>query len=141
MENRPVSIVNFERCYLGAFVLGLLNTALSWSTTRAAFAASPQAALLGGWFFPVMTLIGFAITLSLWFFIARKGSAVAKWIATVLVVLGVMGSVFTFLFRTYPQSLSGIISVATLVLQVIAIVMLFRPDTKKWFGEDSVVPA
>ena len=135
METRPVSIVNFERCYLGAFVLGLANTALNWSATRATYDASPQAEMLGSWFLPVTALIGFGITLALWYFIARKGSTVAKWIATVFLVLGLIGAVFALLMRTYPGGANGIIGIVTTVLQVVAIAFLFRPDTKVWFGE------
>jgi asparagine N-glycosylation enzyme membrane subunit Stt3 len=130
MESRPQSIVNFERCYLGAFVLGLVNTALAWSATRAMFDASPQAAMLGGWFLTATTLIGFAITLALWYFIARKGSAVAKWIVVV--------SLFALLMGTYPAGLSGAIGIFNTVLQAVAVSFLFKPDTKGWFGEKRI---
>ncbi|MFC3582156.1 hypothetical protein ACFONA_18450 [Sphingomonas hylomeconis] len=135
MDNRPQSIVNFERCYLGAFALGLVNTAISWSATNAAFAASPQAAMMGSWFLTATTLIGFAITLALWYFIARKGSAVAKWIAVVLMALGLIGLAFTLLAGTFPSGASGTIGIITSMLQVIAVTFLFKPDTKIWFGE------
>ena len=138
MENRPQSIVNFERCYLGAFALGLVNTALAWSETRATFAASPQAAMLGSWFLPVTTLIGFAITLAIWYFIARKGSAVAKWIAVVLLGFGLIGTLFAVVAGTYPSGVSGTIGIITTMLQIIATTFLFKPDTKTWFGEKRV---
>ena len=140
MENRPQSIVNFERCYLGAFVLGLVNTALAWSATSAAFAGSPQAAMMGSWFLTATTLIGFAITLALWYFIARKGSAVAKWIAVVFMVLGLIGVAITLLTGTFPAGVSGTIGIITTMLQVIAVTFLFKPDAKIWFGETTGDP-
>jgi hypothetical protein len=138
MESRPQSIVNFERCYLGAFVLGLVNTALAWSATRATFDASPQAAMLGGWFLTATTLIGFAITLALWYFIARKGSAVAKWILVVLLGFGIVGALFALLMGTYPAGLSGAIGIFNTVLQAVAVSFLFKPETKAWFGEKRI---
>ncbi|WP_260598215.1 hypothetical protein [Sphingomonas endolithica] len=133
MDNRPISIVNFERCYLGAFAIGLVNTAMSWQATTAKLA--PQAAMFGTWYLPAVTLIGFAITLALWYFIARRGSAVAKWIATVFLVLGLLGLLITLPMGTYPKGIGGILGIVSTVLQVIAIWLLFRPDTKVWFGE------
>lgn len=133
MDDRPVSIVNFERCYLGAFAIGMFNTALSWQATRERLA--PQAEQFGSWFMPAVTLIGFAITLTLWYFIARRGSAVAKWIATVFLVLGLLGLLISLPTGNYPQGIGGVFGIVSTVLQVIAIWLLFRPDTKPWFGE------
>ncbi|MEG3087340.1 hypothetical protein [Sphingomonas sp. PB4P5] len=138
MEHRPQSIVNFERCYLAAFVIGLVNTALAWSATSATFAASPQAAMMGSWFLPVTTLIGFAITLAIWYFIARKGSAVAKWIVVVLLGFGILGTLFALLMGSYPGGLSGFIGIFNTVLQAVAVSFLFKPDTKAWFGENRI---
>ena len=135
MQSRPRSIVNFERCYLGAFVLGFVNTVLAWSDTQATIAASDAGAAFGGSFLIVTTALGFAITLALWYFIARRGSAVAKWIATVFLALGVLGLVFALLMRTYPAGIGGVVGIVTTVLQAVAISFLFRADTKPWFGE------
>lgn len=130
---RPRSIVMFERLYLAAIAIGLLTTAFLWSSLRQKVAA--QEAMLGSWFLPATIVIGFAISLALWYFIARRGSVVAKWIATVLVALGIAGVLFTMLMGRYSWDASGVIGLIRVALQIGAIWFLFRPDNRAWFGE------
>ena len=135
---RPASIVTFERCYLGAWVVGLINSALNWNVAMAAMADNPSVAQLGPSFASTMMIgglaIGAAITLLLWYFVARRGSVVAKWIVTVFFALGLA----SFLWSLAAGRGFGLVTVIALVamaLQAIAVAMLFRPDTKPWFGE------
>ena len=130
---RPKSIAMFERCYLAAFAISVASTVFLWSDLRAQLA--PQVAAIGSWFLPVVTLIGFAIPLLLWYFIARKGSAAAKWIATVIVALGLAGFIFTLLLGRYAGGAAGALGLVKLGLQIAAIWFIFRPDTRAWFGE------
>ena len=51
----------FERCYLAAFAISLVSTVLLWSSLNEQFGA--QELLLGGWFLPTVTVIGFAVPL------------------------------------------------------------------------------
>jgi hypothetical protein len=129
---RPNSIVMFERCYLAAFAISLVSTVLMWSSLNEQFGA--QEMLLGGWFLPTVTVIGFAIPLLLWYFIALRGSDVAKWIATALVALGVAGTIFSLALGRYTPNIAGLLGLVRLVLQIVAIWFLFRPDNRVWFG-------
>ena len=130
---RPKSIAMFERCYLAAYAINIVSTAMIWSDLKARIA--PQEAMLGSWFLPVSMAIGFAIPLLLWYFIGWQGSAVAKWIASVFVAIGVAGLVLTLLLGRYPDGLAGLLGAVKLVLQIAAIWYIFRPDTRAWFGE------
>ena len=129
--NRPISIINFERCYLGAFVIGIVNSALNWSDTRERMAAQEQ--VLGTWVLPLGVLVGFAITLLIWYFVARRASVVAKWIATVFLVLGWIGVLFALASGNYPHGLAGVLGITGTILQTIAIYLLFKPDAEAWF--------
>ena len=129
---RPKSILMFERCYLAAFAISLVSTVLLWSSLNEQFGA--QELLLGGWFLPTVTVIGFAIPLLLWYFIALRGSDVAKWIATALVALGVAGTIFSLALGRYTPNIAGLLGLVRLVLQIVAIWFLFRPDNRVWFG-------
>ncbi|CAN5683397.1 hypothetical protein BH11PSE6_BH11PSE6_26870 [soil metagenome] len=129
---RPKSIVMFERCYLAAFAISLVSTVLLWSSLNEQFGA--QELLLGGWFLPTVTVIGFAIPLLLWYFIALRGSDVAKWIATALVALGVAGTIFSLALGRYTPNAAGLLGLVRVALQIVAIWFLFRPDTRVWFG-------
>lgn len=134
---RPVSIVWFERCYLGALVVGLLNTALSWNTTMAKMAENPGAEQMGSSFGATTliagTLIGIVISLVLWYFAARKRANVAKWIITVFFVIGLLGIGASAVMRTFPQGIAGVLGVVGFVLNAIAVWQLFRPDAEAWF--------
>lgn len=130
---RPQSILWFERTYLGSVALGLLNSALNWSLVEEQLAATPNSALLPSWFVPVTMAISIGINLLLWYFIARRGSVVAKWILVVLFAIGILGVVSMAVGGTTPPTFN-VVAVIALVLQVVAVVMLFRPDTKPWFG-------
>lgn len=89
-----------------------------------------------GWVLPLALLLSIAISLGLWFMVARRGSVVAKWIVTVLTAL----SVVRFLFNM-PAAMAGAVSggamvlaLAALSLSVVATICLFRADATQWFG-------
>jgi hypothetical protein len=131
---RPRSIVLFERLYLGAWALGLLNTVLNWSETMrkldaAGVEASP--ALLYG-----STAVGLLIPLILWYFIARQGSTIAKWLLVVLFVIGLASLALAAITGRLPSGLPGIVAITASVMQAVAIWCLFRPDAWPWFGEE-----
>jgi hypothetical protein len=136
---RPISIVWFERCYLGCVVVGVINTIVSWNATLAKIAETPATAQFGPSFMPDMMIgvgvLSVLISLLLWSFTARKGSVVTKWIITVLFVLGILGLLMSIVQGTLPQGLPAILAIVAWVLDAIAVFQLFRPDTKVWFGE------
>lgn len=132
---RPVSIVWFERFYLTALVLGLISTLINWSTISATAQAAPGASgFAGSAAFMVSVLaVSFGVSLLFWFFIARRGSKVAKWIMTVFFVLGLLGLPATL---TNPMFSTGVVAMALIntLLQLAAVICLFRADTHDWFN-------
>lgn len=131
---RPQSIVWFERLYLAAFALMVVNTILSWDANAAALAANGTARDIPGYQYWT-TGIGLLIPPLLWFFIARRGSAVAKWILLVLVVIGLIGVGYIVTSGRATFGLRGLLGYAAMALQVAAAAMLFRPDADAWFGK------
>lgn len=136
---RPVSIVWFERLYLGGVVVGVINAALSWNVALARLAANPAPAQLGPSFGSTMLaggiVLGVLISLLLWYFTARKGSVVTKWIITAFFVLGLLSLFWAAVQGTVPHGVGGVLTIVAWVLDAIAVWHLFRPDTKVWFGE------
>lgn len=134
---KPPSIVRFEQFYWASVILGLLNTALNWNTSRATLAAN-QLLANATWFLPLMQIIGLAIAVLLWVFIVRRPSIVAKWVQVVFAAVGAFG-VLSALFLVgvgrAPLSLQLAIGLIGNILYVAAAVMLFKPDAKVWFGE------
>ena len=141
---RPQSIITFERLYLGAWLLGLLNTILNWNRMLAAAQASVGPAGLGrdaaGTIMLASTLLGCVITLLLWYFAARRGSAVAKWIITVFFAIGLLSFLWGVAAGTTRIGVPVAVGAVALVLQGAAVVMLFRPDVRGWFGEAPAGP-
>ncbi len=131
--DRPQSIIWFERLYLGGVAVGLANTVFNWSSIQEQVAATPNSEMLPSWFMSATIAIGIGINLLLWYFVAMRGSVVAKWIVVVFFVLGLLGVVQTMVSGATTGS-STIIGSVVLALQAGAVFMLFRPDTKSWFG-------
>ena len=131
---RPQSIVNFERLYLGALLLGVINLALAWNQTVASIEAQANASA-GPTLMALAIVFGVVIPLLLWYFVARKASVVAKWILVGLFVLGLAGVAVSLSQGTYPKGLGGILSAVSTLMQAAAIYFLFRPDAKAWFAD------
>ena len=136
---RPNSIIQFERFYLAAIGVDVVNTILSWSEREERALLQPQ--MFGDATLPLMTAIGFGIALLLWFFIARKGSAIAKWVLAVFVVLALGWTLYAIPTGHYSMGLSGLLGLFSTVLQAYAAAMLFRGDAKPWFGAKTGVVA
>lgn len=139
---RPISIVWFERCYLASVAVGLVNTALSWNVSTTRLAESPGAAQLGASFGSSILLFGtavsIAISLTLWFFTARKRAVVGKLIITAFFALALLGMIVALANGTLPAGISAVLGIIAVVLDGIAVWQLFRPDARAWFGETTV---
>lgn len=140
---RPASITMFDRLFLGALALGLVNAAISYSSTVELLEADPAVAEMGmaiPGFFIATTALGYAISLLLWFLISRKATNIAKWILTVLTVIGAL---MIPLSLGELELVENIITVIVTLMQVAAVWMLFRPDAKSWFehGPGGMDPA
>jgi Na+/proline symporter len=123
---RPSSIIWFERLFLASIAVGVLNSALIFPSLAASQPVSP-AFLIG------TIVVGVAINLALWWFAARRGSNAARIILTILFALGLASVLFTLTMGTYPPGTAGLLSGINWVLQVAAVVFLYRPDANAWF--------
>lgn len=132
---RPLSIINFERCYLGALIVGAVNAALNWQRYTTMPAVRDAQVMFGPWYLPALTAIGYLIPLLLWYFAARRASVVAKWIVVVLFGLGVFGLLIALAMGTMASGFGGVLSVVAFVLNAVAVWLLFQPDARAWFGE------
>jgi hypothetical protein len=134
---KPPSIARFEQFYWASVILGLINAGLNWKTSQALIAANPLLAN-ASWFLPLSQVIGLAIAVLLWFFIARRPSAVAKWVQVVFSAFGAFGLLSTlFMLATGRASMTVqvVLRLVANILYIAAAVMLFKPDAKEWFGE------
>lgn len=136
---RPKSIINFERCYLGALALSFLTFAFTWSAQRALLERNPATAALST--SAVMAtavavlLVSAIINLLLWYFAARRASVVAKWIIVVFFGLGTLVVLRSLITGTFMAGFGGVLQVVVYVLQAVGVYLLFRPDSNAWFAE------
>jgi hypothetical protein len=130
---RPQSIVWFERCFLGAIGIGVVNSALNWSKMQDAVAATPGASVLPGGFLIGTMVVGIIINLVLWYFTARRRSNVAKWIIVVFFALGLLGLVRTLVTGIAAPTMN-IFAYVALALQAVGVYLLFQSDAKAWFA-------
>ena len=128
---RPHSIVLFERLVIGSIALGLLSLLLSLEmfgmiarltgTSVGAFVAIP--------------VIMFALYGVLIYFVARRGSNVARWIYAVLAGIGLLfGIIGLGTLMNFPAHIV-LLTLVQHVLTAISLFMLFRPDSNSWFAQ------
>ena len=131
---RPKSIHLFERLYLASIALTLIATVLGWDAlVRGATipGAEGGAAAVAGIAIGVVVLV----QLIVWYFVSRRGSGIAKWAAVVFFLLNLWG-VGTTAQLAMNGSLPSVLTLAARIVELSAIVMLFRADANRWFTED-----
>lgn len=140
--DRPASIIRFEQLYLGHIVVGLIGSVISlFGTDNPALAEAKEG--LGLWVFPVVLGVGLLTQILLWYLVARRGAAVAKWTIVAFAALNLFGAAFLLFglvtgLGAESRSLAGTIcSLAASAFLLAAVSMMFRPDTRAWFGPTS----
>ena len=130
---RPQSIVLFDRLFLASLVLALINAVLAYSTLLEEVEADPALAQIGGG--PIVigvVLASLLIPLVLWYFISRRASNIAKWLLVALVAGGLFFGEFGF---AEGMTVPAILGLVVTLLQVVAIVLLFRADARAWLED------
>ena len=135
---RPPSIVMFERLFLASLALSAFNFVVGYDAMIEQVEREPALQQLGldGGFVTGMFVVGVAIYLLLWFFIARKASTVAKWILVVLSAVGLLSFLASFATGQVTFDQSAMLGAAYYALEVAAVVFLFRADANAWFRNE-----
>jgi len=122
---RPQPIIWFERVVLVAFGLGIINLYFGWDAASGPYMG--QIIYFGSY------------ALLLWL-IGRKGSAIARGIFGVLVVI--IGFLYlATLPAVYDMSADTVLGIAQCLLTLASLGLIFRQDTEPWFrGERPVDP-
>lgn len=125
---RPKSILLFERVELVAILLGIVGAVIGMDRT---VAMVQQFGFDRGFVIGVQA-VSVLVMLLLLYFIARRGSIVAKWIFVVFVIAGAINILLNF-GVVLAQGASAFLSIAQLLLQLLGVFLLFRPDARAWF--------
>lgn len=124
-------------------LLGVGSLALHWSVMIDGLKRDPavtpmvESAVI---FVGVALGFGFALSILLWYFAARKASNIAKWIYVAVMGFGAVSTLTSLNDPTSPMGLALAISLVSTALTALSIFLLFRPDARVWFGRDSVDP-
>jgi len=132
---RPKSIVYYEYAYLGAVLLGIVVTAMTWTANSQTEEVEKIRAMLGASFLPILYVFIYTLSLALWYFTARAPNSAAKWIVVGWFALSLIGFAMALGAGNLPNDLPGLLAAAALVLNAVAVYLLFRPDARAWFGE------
>jgi hypothetical protein len=123
---RPVSIEYFERLSFLAMMVGIVFTALSWDPGQA------ERLHVGPVFLPVALALCYALLVTLVLLISRKASQIAQGIFLLLFAAGLVLAI-----PTLPGILTsgqiGLLQIAQIALQAVAIYFLFTPEARAWF--------
>ena len=135
---RPSSIVWFERLFLLSLLIASIAMVTSFDTLVAQVEADPALAGLGWGRGAVIAIsaISLLLPLVLWYFIARRASAFAKWL---LVLLTVAGLLFLEIDIARVTAADTLMTLLVTLLQLVAIVLLFRADARTWLAGEDVV--
>lgn len=128
----PASITRFSQAMLASIGLAIVQQLLNFDDQREVLARNPQTAGLGDGFLGVTLAFGFAVSLLLWFMIARRASNIAKWILIALTALGLLWLPGTVASAKAMGPLTLGLVIASTVLQIVAIWYLFQPDARDW---------
>lgn len=132
---RPASIVTFDRLYLVAIGLGLINSVLSLPHAEQVLADNPamQQLRLGAVTLYVLLALTVAIQLGLWHFVAHRGSSLARWLLIAVTALGLLNLPMALRQLGQGAGLGILLTVAIEAMRIVAIGFLFRADARPWF--------
>ena len=123
---RPASIEYFERLSFLAMMVGIVFTILSWDPGQA------ERLHVGPMFLPLSLAICYALLATLVLLISRKASLVAQAVFLLLFAAGVVLAI-----PAVPAILNdgqiGLLQIAQIALQAVAIYFLFTPEARAWF--------
>ena len=126
---RPKSIVLFERLYLAAIAIEVVRFAIEWPLLLRA-SASDQ------W----VRVAAIGVSLLLVLLTSRRRRRMAGLVLAGLFVIGL--PMVAELFRPGVAPTIAVAVAAQLLLQAVALVLLFRPESRAWFaGKDDIAAA
>jgi hypothetical protein len=126
----------FEKFFLSSHATTIVAILSHYGTLRGMAIANGKSPSgpIGG---IILTIL---IALPLWFFIARKGSGIARWIAIAFFVIGLLGVPGSLLKTMSVGPVYFGLSIISLGLSVASFAMLFRADAVSWIKNGGKSP-
>jgi hypothetical protein len=124
MIDRPESIANFERLFLGSMALTLIYTIGTWNDTPIPFAT---------WIAVVAVIIVLGLNLLLILLVSRRRSRIAKWVLTVFYLLSAPTAVWAWISE--PGTGWPLMDAVLLAMQGWGLALTFTPSARAWLKE------
>lgn len=139
---KPRSIIIFGRLYAASTALGFFTVLFNYGSLREYSVSRGGAAAIS----LVVAVLSVAVSILFWFLIVHRAQAWAKWFITVMAVIGLVGMVSQIPTGAYGGLSPTYIALSAIssLLNIAAILFLFRADARPWFasiGEMAVDPA
>ena len=133
MAPRPRSILWFERAYVLAIAVNLLNIYLSWDQMIAQVEATPGYAGKGVASMIWTLAFWMPINLLLWYLAALRHSNPARWLIVGFAIFNLFDLGTIVLLGSLSRDLAGLLTLAFYAPSLLAVWFLFRPDSQGWF--------
>ncbi|MEZ0243779.1 MAG: hypothetical protein ACAH11_10420 [Sphingomonas sp.] len=132
---KPNSIVQFERLFLAALAVRVLNDAVGVTASLNALKANPLTANYGvGAVIGVLAVI-YGAALLLWYLVTRRQSGVAKWILSIWFVISTCTMALALFKGGFGLNLGTLSGWAMFLLFAWSVSYLFKPDADAWFAK------
>lgn len=132
---RPPSIVWFERLSLLALAIGALVSVATWDGVVASAQGSGMTPTVAA----IIYIVLFALLVGLVLLISRGRSVIAKWIYVILFVGGFLATARD-LGGIFDLGLLGLVQALQLLLQIVAVGLLFAPPASAWLRGKETPP-
>ncbi len=132
----PKNVLLFERLMYGSLLIGILNIILDGPRRL----ASPEVQAAGG--APFLYGVGFitlAVLVLLIWLIARRRKNWARWLFTVLFLIGLWPAYQNFIQLLEGNPPVAYLCVVQLLLQLAALYFVFTGDASSWFEKNKPV--
>jgi hypothetical protein len=133
MPARPRSIVLFDWFSLSARIISTLPSGYEHLFGYLNRKTDPELDAVGLAIYYVLIFSPVVPPLLLWFFISRKASNMAKWLLSAFVAYEAVAVILNQLSPTPVFTGFELVLLGVVAFDVVAIVMLYRPDARKWF--------
>lgn len=127
---RPKSILWFERLFIASVVSETIDLFVHWDGYVFDEEFDAEARQIYVIIMMLGIVLGYAIQISLWYFVAYRASNVARWILIALTALSFLsGAIY---FQDYSGS-EFIFLIVTQSLVLVSILFLFLGGSREWF--------
>lgn len=138
---RPKSIIWFSRLFLVFIAVAILKhfaLVLSFGATNLHLMGNPQ--VLSGKLLTLIMTIVWLFDLMMWYLITRCASKIARSIWVFICVVGPLRPIFRLIISLTHGSFPSFyecIEYVFLIVNVVGVWFLFRPDARAWFRGES----